>query len=861
MRRLHTFAARTLLAAVLAAALCPPAALGQSSKSERAWGLYNEAQQLSAGNEDAQLRALEKYGQALALFRAAGDSEGIGTVLFWRARVYRARREYKKAVDDNKGALSVFERLNNTEGRAYATNNIGEIYLNLGENATALPFYLQAVQLFHGLGNKVWEAETSRAAGMIYVYMNRPRNALRYLDRALTLFVDVKDRDGEARAVNNLAMLHDSMGNMQLALDYYFRALKLSNNGIPPGDGTVLMNISTAYLRQGKYDDALTNLTLALPTFRSSGYWPGEAQALELSMDCWRAKGNPRVAIVFGKKAVNLYQEIRGKIKDFDEETRRRFLSGRAPVYNALAQLLIELGRLWEAQQVLGLLKEEEFFDFVRRDPDEAAALSKDIALSEPERKAFAEYARLADDLTRIGARFQALFDKRGKAGGTLPQPEEDEYQQAKRDVEAAAEGFQKFLARLSDEFTKKVEDDVVVTPQTVEALRSNLRRAGTDVVLVSTFLSPERYRAIVMTGRTAVDRKFEFKDAGMTAFDLNRKIEAFQSALKNPSVDPRPLGKELYDILVAPIEKDIEGSGAKTLLWSLAGALRYIPVAALSPDGEHYLAERYRNVLVTLGRQGRLFEEAESDWRALGLGVSKKYEGFSELPAVTRELRSIVREREETEGVLPGRRLLDADFRAQVWRDLLPQESPDGKKFNVVHLATHFKLGADNRSSVLLLGDGTHLSLYELGKDEALGFENVELLTLSACETAVAIDEGSGGEVESLGMLAQEKGAKSVLATLWKVADESTQLLMTDFYRIRKERPEMTKAEAIQQAQIDMLEGRLSPAAEESRRRAELASALEKAPKDSKPFAFNPAKPYAHPYFWSPFVLIGNWR
>jgi hypothetical protein len=112
--------------------------------------------------------------------------------------------------------------------------------------------------------------------------------------------------------------------------------------------------------------------------------------------------------------------------------------------------------------------------------------------------------------------------------------------------------------------------------------------------------------------------------------------------------------------------------------------------------------------------------------------------------------------------------------------------------------------------------------------------FANVELLTLSACNTAMRGMKADGREVESLGVMAQRKGAKAVIATLWPVADESTRQLMQEFYRLHATHPDLSKAEALQRAQVALL-GRAH---------------------DSQNFS-----QFSHPYFWAPFVLIGNWK
>ena len=132
---------------------------------------------------------------------------------------------------------------------------------------------------------------------------------------------------------------------------------------------------------------------------------------------------------------------------------------------------------------------------------------------------------------------------------------------------------------------------------------------------------------------------------------------------------------------------------------------------------------------------------------------------------------------------------------------------------------------------------------------------QGVELLTLSACDTAVGGEDADGKEVEGFAVLAQRQGAKAVLATLWAVADESTALLMKEFYRLRMSDPVMTKAEALRLAQLALLRGEIRGDASGNR------GPRTNRDGDSPRFVKDPQRPYAHPYFWAPFLLMGNWK
>jgi CHAT domain-containing protein len=618
-------------------------------------------------------------------------------------------------------------------------------------------------------------------------------------------------------------------------------------------EDSVYLALGKLHESSGAFDKAIEAYQQSLMVAQAITDRDVEAKALKGLMSAWRSRGNAQLGIFYGKQAVNKYQELRGSIRSLRRETQNVYRDKVTDTYRELADLLIGVGHLREAEQVLAMLKEQEAFEFVRRDAGEAEdLLTKKIVLDAKEQKEIAEYVRLSNELTAKSQQADALYNKPDRS-----QSEEAEYQRLKKEVDDATAGFIAFFKRLESEFTKKTEDSGTITAQSIDSVRAQLRTAGPGVVLVSTYLLAQRYRAIVSTGRTMVDRKKEYQPSNLDGEQVNNKIMEFKRTLQNPRLDPRPLGKELYDIFFKPIERDIENARATTLLWSLDGPLRYIPVGALY-DGRQFLAERYQNVFVTLGRTSDLFDEPPRRvWRVLGLGVSKQYKNFSELPSVPFELRTIVRDErvsQDNQGVLAGIRLLDSEFTEQSFvTNLRP-----AKAFNVVHLATHFRLGSNLDNSGLLLGDGEILSLYTINKDSDFDFKNIELLTLSACETGVTIGDSNGGEVESFGMIAQKNGAKAILATLWKVADRSTAILMSEFYRLRKTNPRLSKSQALQMAQKQMIEGKLQSTVIERRRDT---GEIEQSPTNAPRYVTDAKRPYAHPYYWAPFVLIGNWR
>jgi CHAT domain-containing protein len=355
-----------------------------------------------------------------------------------------------------------------------------------------------------------------------------------------------------------------------------------------------------------------------------------------------------------------------------------------------------------------------------------------------------------------------------------------------------------------------------------------------------------------VITAHTR--EKFELK---ATPAQLRSKVFQVVTELHDPSSDARPHLAELYAMAVSPFEsalKVLEKNSAPgtvpTILWSLDGVLRYVPMAALY-DGQHYMVERFNNVLFTPESYGHMTSPPVSDGaglRVLAMGLSKSFGGFAPLPSVVPELYAVVRDPSvpESQGPMDGLLLRNEQFTFAALEDHLTE----GANFSVVHIASHFVLesGSGDEPYLMLGGEnagqpqGYQLTLSKL-EDSPISFHGTRLLTLSACSTA-RIDVGEDGmEMDSLGMIAQQKDAEAVLATLWDVDDVSTSRIMSGFYAGWVKNPADGKAEALRQSQITLLHGGSA---------GQGTAASTSAPR---------VRDYSHPYYWAPFVLMGNFQ
>ncbi|MEM9483433.1 MAG: CHAT domain-containing protein [Cyanobacteria bacterium P01_F01_bin.116] len=293
----------------------------------------------------------------------------------------------------------------------------------------------------------------------------------------------------------------------------------------------------------------------------------------------------------------------------------------------------------------------------------------------------------------------------------------------------------------------------------------------------------------------------------------LENTLDQFFVAFNPVLPDRRRLqfSEQLYDWLIRPAEASLTDHHIQTLVFVLDGKLRNIPMAALY-DGQQYLIERY-GVALTPGLElmGPHFAQVKP-LEALILGVSESRQGFSSLPGVKDEIEKI------SSNLQQSRIYLDQAFTKQAFETEI-KDTP----YPILHLATHGQFSSDLASTFLLAWDQT-ISLADLDtllKDRRIN--PIELMVLSACQTAEGDDRATLG----LAGMAIKSGARSTLATLWSVNDESTVDLINHFYRsLGKPGAPSTKAEALRQAQIALIHNQR----------------------------------YSHPFYWASFVLVGNW-
>jgi CHAT domain-containing protein/Tfp pilus assembly protein PilF len=779
-------------------------------------------------------KAIGYWEQALAIHRETGSRQFEILTLVNLGAAYHRLSQFEKAIGSYEQALPMIRELKNREVEGNALTNLGVAYSALNQYERAIGHFEQSLAIDREIHNRRGEAVDLLTLGNAYRMLFAYEKAIAYFEQALPIFREIKDGNDEGRALNNLGAAYESMGQSGKAVPYYEQALAMARETADRGsEGIALVNLGTAYRSIQQFEKAIGLYEQALAISREVKDRNTETAELRALMEIWQISGSPRLAIFYGKQAVNLIQGIRGDIRGLSQDLRQSFLEGNRVSYRNLTDILVTQGRLIEAQQALALLKGQEFYDYAATELGGAIGMTREEA-------DWAERYRKGDSLAEKSAAIGELQDRIQKQA---PAAESAETQRQmaglEADLETGNRSFQKLLGDLKRHFQTAPEAaSDTIDLKTTEALRADLAELKHGAVAIYTLVTAERYVAILVTPNGQKDYGSKIKSA-----DLNQKILAFREAMEDPQSDPRRLAQELYNILIpGALANALSQAKAETLMWSLDGPLRYLPVAALH-DGKRYLIEKYRMAVLTPASNARLKDAPQPKWRGVAFGVSEAHTGFSPLPAVADELRGIVREKPGEPGVLEGRRLLDQKFT----RASLDRELKSG--YTVVHVASHFQFSpGDDQRSFLLLGDGSRLTLADIKSAGAM-FDGVDLLTLSACSTGLGdVKMPDGSEVEGFGVLAQREGAKAVVASLWPVADASTGLLMREFYRIHQSDPKLTKIEALRRAQLHLLDGKINSGGAGEARGVRVAGEAAR------------GRDYRHPYYWAPFFLMGNW-
>ena len=807
------------------------------------------------------LRGLSRYDAALkALDRAQAvydrDPEANAASL---AEVLIDKYTILTRLDDKLEALSVIQRAVELAqlklGRfhwttARALHNFAIASRKAGDVRASFEAMGQAYAIYDTQANNRRAAEVlgeaARGMGRLSCYINaiafEEAARLRYIGQYGALHVSV------AEAETRLGTYARDSGNPAMAEVNFHTAMGIFDELLGPENArsaAVARELSLAQSLRGAADAAMLTLLGSIRSLEN-GNAPDELRAsLQAMADVLRQAGNLNGAILFAKKAVNTQQDIRAANRGLPPELSASFAERYRHLYLSLAGLLIDEGRLEEAQRVIDLIKTQEIIDFVRGGRPKLLAIDSQAPLTRTEKQASGGIDALLQRPFAVADELETLLAKAKSAA--LSVAEETRMEALKQAVRQNFKSFQTEAKALIDAMateTAAVHSEVVqlhldMLGQTRRKLKPFKGRA---VLLQIASLKDEVHIFVTGTHSQA------HRSTPMPRATLARLAFDGWSAAAHASPGADDKLRALYDVLIRPVEQDLKDSGAEVVMLNLEGFLRYIPFAALK-DKERYFIEDYALTIQTPAADTQYQTGGRDRSRAVGFGVTDALKDFVGLPGVAKELETIF-DGADSAGVLGGMPRLNGDFNSDDFASALEQRP------QFVHIASHFKLEpGDESKSFLLLGTGDELTLETIRTDERFQFMDVDLLTLSACETAGEVGS-DGKQVESFATLAQASGASSVMATLWPIADDSTATLMADFYKALLD-AKLDKALALQQAQVAMIHTTDGPVALNPPKA--IARGVQ-ASDDADGSAPAVRQPLSHPYYWSAFILMGNW-
>lgn len=798
--------------------------------------------------------ALVSYGQALAIERKLSDKWGQGAVLdnigLALARLGRFG-EALKVLDE---ALAIVKEVGDATGEVAVLNNRANLLNRLGRPGDALKDLQQALEAATKQGIKPSMTTILVNMGETQCDMGKFSEAVASYEKALQIAGELGDRQAQCLAYDALGVTYQGLKDFDKADSYHRKALDLARAlGIKRDEAICIQNIATCLLRAGKPAAAIPFFWEAVLLVRQVKDIAAEANTLYNLGWALAHEGQFGSAALMLKESVRISQVLRANIKRLSPETRKAFLATVEIRYRTLADLLIAMGRLAEAEEVLKMLKDEEQLSFERGVTRGEETGGGRLELVGREQGWWEEWVKLRDQAVEIQSKVSTMRAKENRT------PAEDQELDSLR---TQADTIRKATNALVDQIELAVKADRFREARAAEdraaevgvsgRLGSTLKRLSTPdapVVAVLAVQVKDSLHLIVVRpeGRVA-------KTIKIARSEMDRRIVDFRQALLDPDIDPRPAGKQIYDVLVKPIESSLAGC---QVIWSLDGLLRYVPLTALW-DGKQYLIERQSETMFS-----PLIVDAlvESDKKSAEIAffASPKGDGvYPDLPGAEQEL-------ELTRRYLPGVFLNDSLFTEKALQSEL-----DAGKRTLLHFATHFRLGPTLDTSALLVGKRAtpqpsalaserELTLEEMSSWSTNLFANIDLLVLSGCSTAKGgLNASSDGrEVDSLASLAMRQGARCVVASLWDVADESTAALMGEMYRLWR-KDGLSKSEALRKAQLGLLHGSLKAEASPATRSR---SANSSKPGNGQRFQRDVSKPFAHPYYWAPFILFGNWK
>ena len=717
-------------------------------------------------------QAALNWTEASQLYERAGDVRRQSEALVYLSQANQALGRYKEAGQNLELAQSLAEKADDRTQVASVLGALGNLYIATGPQETALKNLNEGLRIARELNNQDLSATILNNLGNLLTAQKKYPEAIAAYNESASI---AKSRNNHALA--GKALINAATASMQLK--QYKEAKTLLDNALdeihtlePSHDkASGLISIGLAYdeLRAKLPDSKDALLLLAHQTFSEATTIADSIGDRRSSSYAWGYLGK-------------LYEDERRYDEALQLTRRATFAAQQINAPESLYRWEWQTGRLLTRQGNI-----DDAIGAYRRAVRTLQSIRPELSASYgAPQTSFRE---------EMGPVYFELVDLLLQRGQSLRDPK----QVAPYLIEArdTVELFK--AAELRDYFRDDCVDTALSKVTTLDVVAKT-------TVIIYPILLPDRIELLVglPTGLKQVSVPVGTDTVTKEVREFRRMLE------KRTTREYLPHAQKIYDWLIRPIEPDLAASSIDTLIFVPDGALRTIPMAALH-DGKQFLIAKYAVGITPSLNLTDPRPLNRQDMKVLAVGVTEAVQGFPALPNVSEELSDLHK-------LLGSTNLVDRQFLAANFEKELKEN-----QFSIVHVASHGEFRNDVDNTFLLTFDDK-ISLDRL--NQMVGVfrfrdDPLELLTLSACDTAAGDDRAALG----LAGMAIKAGARSALATLWNINDEAAVDLVIDFYRELKD-SSVSRAAALQRAQLKLIN--------------------------------NPR--YEHPGFWSPFLMINNW-
>jgi CHAT domain-containing protein/Tfp pilus assembly protein PilF len=849
--------------------------------------------------------ALDHYERSLGLAREANNKDVMLLTLINIGTVHRDQGDYAKALDIYLNALKLGEELGNKYGISGTLSNLGVLYEAQGNYAQAIESYNKSLKLSEELGLKPLTSRTLQSLGNVYALQSNYVQALAAYGKGFVIQGEIEDKEGQALTLNSIGQLHESQGNLIQAAEFYQKSLKINQEmGSKLGIADALNNIGNLYSAQGDYRQALDSFQKSRSLNEELGNRPGIAQVLNSIGDAYSAQGdykqamgiyqdglrlaealgnktqiastivgigrlhllkgsyhdaidsakratgmaseigNPglfwQASIVAGKAhkalgqldnarqsfidAITTIEKMRAQVAG-NEKDQRHFFSGKVEPYYAMVDLLIEQNKTDEALAYAERAKSRVLLDVLRSG---RLKVTKTMSHEEDENE-----RRLSERLVSLNAQIY-----RERLRPTPDQTRLGELDARLQKVRLEYEAFQTTLYGAHPELKAQRGEMRPLSLNDAVQLMPDARMAILEFVVMD-----DKTHLLVLTRERNLTHTLLSYRLNVKRSQLDSLVTDFHKRLGERNLDFRNLARKLYDLLLKPAEKQLQG---KTTLCIVPDSILWeLPFQALQPSEDRYLIEHhaifYAPSLTVLKEMEGLFKKRSRATQPLQALLA-----FGN-PALSTETVAQVTSiyRGEKLGPLPEAEIevrtlshLYGPARCKVY---IGAEAKEGTikaemgNYHALHFATHGILDNNNPmySQLLLsLSGGTDIDdgLLEAWEIARLDLK-ADMTVLSACDTARGRVEAGEGLI-GMSWAFFVAGCPTTVVSQWKVSSASTTQLMKEFHKNllsqnARQKGASSKADALRLAALRLL-------------------------KDQQ---------YSHPYYWAPFVVIGNAR